>query len=782
MTQSEKIERIKYLVAALSEASKAYYAQDREIMSNREYDALYDELAVLERETGMVLANSPTMSVGYEAVDELPKERHESPMLSLDKTKSREELAEWLQGHPAVLSWKLDGLTIVLTYREGKLEKAVTRGNGEIGEVITNNARTFVNLPLEIPFRGELVLRGEAVISYSDFQKINDEIENADARYKNPRNLCSGSVRQLNNEITARRNVRFYAFALVDAREADSGDADIGADSVEAQFRFLEEQGFETVEHYLVTEENILDTVERFEKKIETYDIPSDGLVLVYDDIAYGRSLGRTAKFPRNSIAFKWADELRETRLLEIEWSASRTGLINPVAIFEPVELEGTTVSRASVHNISILRGLHLGLGDSITVYKANMIIPQIAENLTARDLLAQAQAEDVRAGEENRLAEEERSAEEGCPAGGEQPMGKEASAGEEPPTGKKAAAGEEQPVGKGAWEGEEPPTGKEAPTGQELPADDEQVIEEGDTEEDAAEKAEAIEAALAMRGHRLVEIPSVCPVCGGATEIRQVNDVQSLYCTNVRCAAKQIKAFTLFVSRDAMNIDGLSEATLEKFIDMGFIQEFADLFHLGRYRERIVEMEGFGEKSYQNLIDSIERARRTTLPRVIYGLGIANIGSANAKMLCRFFDHDLKRMQEADVETLSAIDGVGEVIATAFVRYMRDEDNLRKIANLVGELEIEIPKVEEGSQTLSGLSFVITGSLEKFASRSDLKEAIEQKGGKVTGSVTGKTTCLINNDVASNSSKNKKAKELGIPILSEADFLAQYQVSGPGE
>ena len=782
MTQSEKIERIKYLVAALSEASKAYYAQDREIMSNREYDALYDELAVLERETGMVLANSPTMSVGYEAVDELPKERHESPMLSLDKTKSREELAEWLQGHPAVLSWKLDGLTIVLTYREGKLEKAVTRGNGEIGEVITNNARTFVNLPLEIPFRGELVLRGEAVISYSDFQKINDEIEDADARYKNPRNLCSGSVRQLNNEITARRNVRFYAFALVDAREADSGDADVGADSVEAQFRFLEEQGFETVEHYLVTEENILDTIERFEKKIETYDIPSDGLVLVYDDIVYGRSLGRTAKFPRNSIAFKWADELRETRLLEIEWSASRTGLINPVAIFEPVELEGTTVSRASVHNISILRGLHLGIGDRITVYKANMIIPQIAENLTARDLLAQAQAEDVRAGEANRLAEEERSAEEGCPAGGKQPMGKEASAGEEPPTGKKAAAGEEQPVGKGAWEGEEPPTGKEAPTGQELPADDEQVIEEGDTEEDAGEKAEAVEAALAMRGHRLVEIPSVCPVCGGATEIRQVNDVQSLYCTNVRCAAKQIKAFTLFVSRDAMNIDGLSEATLEKFIDMGFIQEFADLFHLGRYRERIVEMEGFGEKSYQNLIDSIERARRTTLPRVIYGLGIANIGSANAKMLCRFFDHDLKRMQEADVETLSAIDGVGEVIATAFVRYMRDEDNLRKIADLVGELEIEIPKVEEGSQTLSGLSFVITGSLEKFASRSDLKEAIEQKGGKVTGSVTGKTTCLINNDVASNSSKNKKAKELGIPILSEADFLAQYQVSGPGE
>ena len=690
MTQSEKIERIKYLVAALSEASKAYYAQDREIMSNREYDALYDELAVLERETGMVLANSPTMSVGYEAVDELPKERHESPMLSLDKTKSREELAEWLQGHPAVLSWKLDGLTIVLTYREGKLEKAVTRGNGEIGEVITNNARTFVNLPLEIPFRGELVLRGEAVISYSDFQKINDEIKDADARYKNPRNLCSGSVRQLNNEITARRNVRFYAFALVDAREADSGDADVGADSVEAQFRFLEEQGFETVEHYLVTEENILDTVERFEKKIETYDIPSDGLVLVYDDIAYGRSLGRTAKFPRNSIAFKWADELRETRLLEIEWSASRTGLINPVAIFEPVELEGTTVSRASVHNISILRALQLGIGDRITVYKANMIIPQIAENLTVRDMLAKSRSE---------------------------------------------AAGEA-----------------------ELPAD-------GGT--------------AGIRGHSLVMIPDICPVCGGKTEIRQVNDVQSLYCTNEKCAAKQIKAFTLFVSRDAMNIDGLSEATLEKFIDLGFLHEFADLFHLDRYREQIVEMEGFGEKSYQNLTESIERAKHTTLPRVIYGLGIANIGVANAKMLCRFFDYDIARMQEADVETLSAIDGVGEVIATAFVNYMQDADNLRRIADLTAELEIEIPKVEEGSQTLSGLSFVITGSLNKFASRNDLKEEIEKRGGKVTGSVTGKTTCLINNDVTSASSKNKKARDLGIPVLSEEDFLERYEIAG---
>ena len=653
--QSNKSDRIKYLVDILNQAGEAYYAQNREIMSNFEYDALYDELVSLEEETGIVLANSPTVNVGYEAVDDLPKERHESPMLSLDKTKDREELQNWLQGNPAILSWKLDGLTIVLTYFDGKLAKAVTRGNGEVGEVITNNAKTFVNLPVTIPFKGELVLRGEAIISYSDFEKINSEIEDEEAKYKNPRNLCSGSVRQLNNEITAKRNVRFYAFNLVNAEGVDFGN------SKEAQFTFLQEQGFEVVEHYMVTEENIQKTIELFEKKIENYDIPSDGLVMTYEDIAYGESLGRTAKFPRHSIAFKWADELKETVLKEVEWSASRTGLINPVAIFEPVELEGTTVSRASVHNISIVRGLRLGIGDRITVYKANMIIPQIAENLTGSDTL---------------------------------------------------------------------------------------------------------------------EIPETCPVCGGKTEIRAVNEVQSLYCTNAECAAKRIKSFTLFVSRDAMNIDGLSEATLEKLIDKGFIKEFADLFSLEQYKQEIAQMEGFGEKSCQNLLDSIERARNTTLPRVIYGLGIANIGVANAKMLCRYFDYDPGRMRTADVETLSAIDGVGEVIASAFAEYMHDEENIARMNRLLNELQIETPTAEEGGQIMAGLSFVITGSLEHFASRNDLKDIIEQKGGKVTGSVTGRTTCLINNDIASSSSKNKKAKELGIPIISEEDFLAQYEIA----
>ena len=647
-----KTERIKELTELLNRASKAYYAEDAEIMSNFEYDKLYDELVALEQETGMVLANSPTIHVGYEAVDELPKERHEKPMLSLGKTKSREELQEWIGDQNALLSWKLDGLTVVLTYSGGKLAKAVTRGNGEVGEVVTNNARTFRNLPLTIPYKGELILRGEAVITYSDFEKINAQIEDAEAKYKNPRNLCSGSVRQLNNEITAQRSVKFYAFSLVKAEGVDFKN------SKEAQFLFLQEQGFEIVEYKKVNRDNIIDAINEFERKIETYDVPSDGLVLLYEDIAYGQSLGMTAKFPRDSIAFKWQDEVRETVLREIEWSPSRTGLINPVAIFDPVELEGTTVSRASVHNISILRGLKLGIGDRITVYKANMIIPQIAENLTGSDT---------------------------------------------------------------------------------------------------------------------VEVPCQCPVCGGETQVKQINEGQSLYCINPACEAKKIKSFTLFVSRDAMNMDGLSEATLEKFIAKGFIHEYADMFHLEQYKEEIVEMEGFGEKSYQNLINSVEAARKTTLPRLIYSLGIANIGLANAKMICRHYHDCLEEMMEAQVEDLSAIDGVGEVIATGFCAYFKDAGNRERLERLLKEVEIETEEIEEGSQTLAGMAFVVTGSLNHYASRNELKEIIEKKGGKVTGSVTSKTVCLINNDIASTSSKNKKAKELQVPIVTEEQFIEQY-------
>ena len=641
------IKKMKELGEKLREASRAYYQEDREIMSNVEYDALYDTLSALEKETGIVLADSPTVNVGYEAVEQLPKEEHERPMLSLDKTKEREALREFIGEHPTLLSWKLDGLTIVLTYENGELIKAVTRGNGIVGEVITNNARVFKNIPLKISFKGRLVLRGEAIITYSDFEKINETIGDADAKYKNPRNLCSGSVRQLNNEITAKRNVRFYAFSLVSAEGVDFRN------SREMQFRWLNEQGFEVVEYRKVTAETLDEAMDYFAEAVTTNDFPSDGLVALYDDIAYGESLGTTAKFPRNAMAFKWADEMRDTRLLEIEWSPSRTGLINPVAIFEPVELEGTTVSRASVHNISIMKELKLGIGDTIRVYKANMIIPPIAENLT---------------------------------------------------------------------------------------------------------------------GSGNAPIPHTCPACGQETVVKKENDVECLFCVNPGCPAKKIKSFGLFTSRDAMNIDGLSEATLEKFIARGFIHDFGDIFEISRYKDEIVEMEGFGQKSYDNLMESLERAKETTLPRVIYSLGIANIGLANAKVICRHFDNDLDRIRHASLEEVSDIDTIGSVIAGNLVAYFRDEDNNRRLDHLMRFLHIQedSPKQE---QIFEGMNFVITGSLVHFGNRSEAKELIESLGGKVTGSVTKKTNYLINNDIQSNSSKNKKARELGIPILSEEDF-----------
>ncbi len=645
-------ERMRELILLLQAASEAYYAQDREIMSNYEYDRLYDELTALEEKTGTVLAGSPTVTVGYDAVEELPKERHKQPMLSLGKTKSREELADWLKDQKGLLSWKLDGLTIVLTYQNGGLVKAVTRGNGEVGEVVTNNALTFLNLPLRIPFQKELILRGEAVITYSDFERINGGIAELSARYKNPRNLCSGSVRQLDSRITAQRRVRFFAFALVQAEGMDFEN------SREKQFLFLKEQGFDVVEYETVTQKTVQDAVSDFEQRIPGQEVPSDGLVLLLDDIAYGESLGMTAKFPRNAIAFKWADELAETTLRSVEWSASRTGLINPVAVFDPVELEGTTVSRASVHNVSIVKELKLGVGDRITVYKANMIIPQIAQNLT----------------------------------------------------------------GSGA-----------------------------------------------------LTIPSRCPVCGHETKILRENDTETLICPNPDCDAKKLKSFALFVSRDAMNMDGLSETTLEKFLAEGFLHTYADLFHLDRYRQRIVEMEGFGEKSFQNLMNGVNRARNTTLPRLLYAMGIPNIGIANARMICRAYQNDLSRMLQAPAEELSAIDGVGPVIAGTFHDFWQKEANRQALFALLSEVELAQEKFDGQEKPLSGKGFVITGSLTHFVNRNALKDRIEELGGKVTGSVTQKTTCLINNDLASGSAKNRKAKELGIEILTEEQFMERY-------
>jgi DNA ligase (NAD+) len=643
-----QIDRMKELIETLNQAGRAYYQESREVMSNLAYDALYDELLALEQETGIVYGNSPTVNVGYELLSELPKEAHESPMLSLDKTKEPEALRDWLNGREGILSWKLDGLTIVLTYRDGRLFKAVTRGNGEIGEVITNNAKTFQNIPGQIPFQGELVLRGEALIRYSDFERMNAQIEDVDAKYKNPRNLCSGSVRQLNNQITAQRKVNFFAFTLVSAEGRESI-------SVEEDFKWLSSLGFDVVEYKRVSPDNILEEIHWFSETISKMDLPSDGLVLTFDDVAYGRSLGRTAKFPRNSIAFKWADEQALTHLVEVEWSPSRTGLINPVAIFEPVELEGTTVSRASLHNISILEGLELGIGDEISVYKANMIIPQVAENNTRSGNL---------------------------------------------------------------------------------------------------------------------EYPKHCPACGGETQIREANGIRALYCTNSLCSAKKIKLFAHFVSRDAMNIDGLSEATLDKMIDREFLNELPDLFALAQYEEQIKEMEGFGQKSYDNLMRAIETSRNVMMANFLYSLGILNIGLSNAKLICKEFDYDFEKIRHATLEELVGIDGIGEVIAQSMIDYFENEHNKRIVDRLLEEVNLQIPEANTTEQSLAGKTFVITGSLTHFKNRNELKAKIEEMGGKVTGSVTGKTDYLINNDNQSSSSKNKKAKELGIAILTEEDFL----------
>ena len=644
--------RMKELIDILNKAASVYYQGKDEIMSNFEYDRMYDELSALEKESGLVLAGSPTQKVGYEVLSELPKQTHPSPMLSLDKTKQVDELSSWLGGKEGLLSWKMDGLTVVLTYENGELLNAVTRGNGVVGEVITNNAKVFKNLPVNIPFKGRMVLRGEAIITYSEFKKIN-ALLSEEEQYKNPRNLCSGSVRQLNNEITAKRNVELYAFTLVEAEGVDFKN------SQQNKMEFMKEQGFQTVEYKVVTAKNMYETVEWFSEKVKTNDFPSDGLVLLYDDISYGESLGSTAKFPRNAIAFKWADETAKTKLTEVEWSASRTGLINPVAIFEPVELEGTTVSRASVHNISIVKELKLGIGDTIEVYKANMIIPQIAQNLTKSGSL---------------------------------------------------------------------------------------------------------------------EIPDKCPVCGEKTSIHKENDVEVLFCENPDCLAKKIKSISLFVSRDAMNIDGMSEATIEKFISKGFLHELADLFKLNRYKDEIISMDGFGEKSYEKLVKAAETAKITTTAKFIYSLGIANIGLSNAKMVCKAFSNDLEKIRHASIDELVEIDGVGQIIAESFVKFFANENNNHMVDDLLDIVTLE-DEENDNANDMEGMNFVITGSVNHFSNRSEVKELIEGRGGKVTGSVTSKTKYLINNDSTSNSSKNKKAKELGVQIITEDEFIDMFSI-----
>ncbi len=650
-SQEDKRNRITELVELLNKANYAYEQQNREIMSNFEYDALYDELRKLEEDTGFVMAQSPTIRTGYEVLSELPKERHVAPMLSLDKTKEVETLKTFLGEKEGVISWKMDGLTNVLTYQNGELVKAVTRGNGEIGEIITNNAKVYKNLPIKIPYKGELVLRGESIITYSEFERINAEITEVSAKYKNPRNLCSGTVRQLNNKITAERNVLFYVFALI------STDSDIEFATRTEQMEWLQSLGFTCVEQKKVTADTIEEVMQYFSSKVVENDFPSDGLVVSFDDLAYSKSLGRTAKFPRDSIAFKWRDETARTRLIEIEWSASRTGLINPVAIFEPVELEGTTVSRASIHNVSIMESLELGVGDEIDVYKANMIIPQISTNYTKSGT---------------------------------------------------------------------------------------------------------------------IKPPKECPVCGKETKVSTEGEVKVLYCTNPDCLAKKVKAFTLFVSRDAMNMEGLSEATIEKWINEGFLKEPADLFHLAQYRDSIIEMEGFGEKSYENLTTSIEKAKITTIERLLYSIGIPNIGVSTAKTIAKAFDYEIENIRNATMEELTNINGIGTVMAKAYVDYFANEENQKQLDHILSEITIEKQENKEEA-ILEGKTFVITGSVTKFKNRNELKAYIEERGGKVASSVSKNTSYLINNNNTSSSSKNKTAKELGVPIITEEEFLLLF-------
>ena len=644
----DKKARIKELVEILNKAAKSYYVDAVEIMPNIEYDKLYDELVKLEKETNVVLSNSPTQNVGYETASELPKKAHESPMLSLDKTKSVTELEDWLGDNEALLSWKMDGLTIVLTYRGGELVEAVTRGNGIIGEVITNNAKNFQNVPLKIEYKGELILRGEAVIKYSDFKRINESISDADAKYKNPRNLCSGSVRQLNPAVTRERKVYFNVFNVVKADDIDFEN------SKAKQFEWAKNEGFDVVEYKFTNRESLANDIADFESRIADNDIPSDGLVLLLDDIALGERLGSTAKFPRNAMAFKWSDERQTTKLKYIEWSPSRTGLINPVAVFGPVELEGTTVSRASLHNVSIFEELMLGVGDEISVYKANMIIPQVYENLT-----------------------------------------------------------------------------------------------KSNTE----------------------KVPKICPACGKDTTIKKDNESKVLLCTNPDCQVKHIKQYALMASRDALNIDGLSESTLEKFLSKGFIKSDSDLFHLDKFKDEIINMDGFGKRSYEKLISALDEAKNTTVSRFLYSLGISGIGSANAKMIAKYFDNDIDRIISASKDDLLEIEGIGEVLANSIADFFKSEKNIENVESLRKILKFE-KEESGGGDKLSGKVCVITGSLQHFSNRNELKELIEKNGGKVSGSVSSKTNYLINNDTASNSSKNKKAKELGVEIISEEDFL----------
>ena len=634
--------RIRSLIDILNKANEAYYYHDNEIMSNKEYDDLYDQLIQLENESGIIYSDSPTQNLGEHIYSSLPKVKHESPMLSLDKTKDRDALREWLGNKEGVLSWKLDGLTVVLTYENGKLEKAVTRGNGAIGEEITENAKFFKNVPLRIPFKGKLILRGEAVISYHDFETINVEEQ---GRFKNPRNLASGSIRALDTNQVKKRKVQVIIFEVIQGSEANL---------VTDKFTWISHLGFKPVDYEVVNADNILEKIQDFENRITSNNIPSDGLVLTFNDTAYGRSLGTTGKFPKHSMAFKWQDEVEETVLRSVEWNTSRTGLINPVAVFDPVYLEGTEVSRATLNNVSYIKDLQLGIGDTIEVYKSNMIIPTILSNKT--------------------------------------------------------------------------------------------------------------------KSNNLI-IPVVCPTCGMQARLIRSNNTEILQCMNLDCPARFLNKLIHFCSRDAMDIQGLSIKTLEFVIKQGWVNNFLDLYNLQNYERKWAMMRGFSTVSVRKYLAAIENSKKTESARFLYALGIPKIGRHQSQSLIQVYKSWDAFIQAVKSNTdFSHIDGVGDCLNQNIHNWYNGfykQDQIEKLASLMIFEDQEITT----SDILKGKTFCITGKLNMFANRSDLVKFIEQQGGKVSGSVSKNTDYLINNDKGSNSSKNKKAIELGVSIITESEF-----------
>lgn len=647
----DKVRRIKELIEILNNASFNYY-NSNPIMSDYEWDKLYDELKLLEQETNIIYSNSPTQNVGCKVLDKIEKVTHNHPMLSLDKCHSEKDLIDFAKDKDCILSVKCDGLTTSLHYINGKLIGAESRGNGIEGGNILENVMTIKNIPLNVPYKEELIIDGETIIDWNTFNKINEGLPTGQDKFKHPRNLASASLNVLDTKIAASRNMRFIAWRVIKG---------LNCKSVFFSLKEAEKLGFEIVPMWTYTnkssdKENISTMLSDLQDKADNLGIPYDGAVMTYDDIEYGKSLGRTEKFFKHSIAYKYEDELYETNLNDIEWNTSKTGLINPVAVFEPVDLDGAITTKATLHNISYIEKLQLGIGDTIQVYRANMVIPKVHDNLTRSN----------------------------------------------------------------TW-----------------------------------------------------KLPDKCPCCGGNVEIHNENGSKTLHCMNNDCKAKLLGKLSHFVSKNAINIDGLSEQTLQKFIDLGWLNTFKDIYYLSDHKEEMYKLDGFGKKSVDKLLESIEKSRNTTLDRFIYGLCIPLIGRTASKTITKEFNNQPEEFYNIWCHgyDFTKLNDFGDTMNNSMQDFIKN--NYRWIAVLIGEFIFrESDNNDNIKQVLEGKTFVITGSLRFYKNREELAAVIERNGGKISGSVSAKTSYLINNDVTSTSGKNKKANELGIPIISEGEFV----------